>query len=34
MHNDEDLTGVSYIRYRKEDKREYLFVNFGEGPRR
>ena len=30
MHNDEDLTGVSYIRYRKEDKREYLFVNFGE----
>ena len=32
MHNDEDLTGVSYIRYRKEDKREYLFVNFGEGP--
>lgn len=28
MHNDEDLSGVAYIRYRKGDTREYFFVNF------
>ena len=28
MHNDEDLSGVAYIRYRKGNTREYFFVNF------
>ena len=28
MHNDEDLSGVAYIRYRKGETREYFFVNF------
>lgn len=32
MHNDEDLSGVAYIRYRKDDLREYFFVNFTSEP--
>lgn len=32
MHNGEDLSGVAYIRYRKEDRREYFFVNFTDSP--
>ena len=32
MHNDEDLCGVAYIRYRKGNLREYFFVNFTSEP--
>lgn len=32
MHNDEDLSGVAYIRYRKGSLREYFFVNFTAEP--
>ncbi|HCT92805.1 MAG TPA: hypothetical protein DF613_15710 [Lachnospiraceae bacterium] len=32
MHGGEDLTGVQFVRYRKDGKRHTLFVNYGHKP--
>ena len=32
MHGGEDLTGVQFVRYRKDGKRHALFVNYGHEP--